>query len=78
MLLARRMPYLVRSAVLGYCHAATTRRYISMDGLIKWLFLKSIASRDYNYDCPLVTVLRSQCRPNRRASGGDLRTKRSE
>jgi hypothetical protein len=28
MSLARRRPYLVRSAVLGYCYAATTRRYV--------------------------------------------------
>jgi hypothetical protein len=28
MSLARRRPHLVRSAVLGYCYAATTRRYV--------------------------------------------------
>jgi len=30
MAVARRRPYLVRSVVLGYCYAATTRRYVVM------------------------------------------------
>ena len=30
MAVARRSPYLVRSAVLGYCYGATTRRYVVM------------------------------------------------